>query len=379
MSSHQRKSTAAQRPCQEILTDQGLDAALAAALLARNPLALSAAAGFLDNSLIAAALGLARQPLEAIQGVREVAPYSDPGERIDPDPGVRIEGERDGSRGEGRDGDRTEARNERRTGVRDERRSDATERVTGERENQQPPADGSGPHGRLDPGLADHMNHAFWRAVASGAEGMGYVNAARHMHHYLDNSGSPLAIDLDDLQASCSVFADNVQDAQQAAIDDALMTLDGADPEQAGSWTFLEKRYTGRQSYFTRSASPDWFYAVGGNTHTMTGSTIYTPDGDGSGHGTLRFDVEWNLSDRYNWDGGKSVDILGVTVNDEVLGRLHIVGLAREFDMTGTRTDTFTVTYVGQTPGTPTEPDGGGERNDDPPRTGRDDLDRERR
>ncbi|MBE7451440.1 MAG: hypothetical protein HS111_21840 [Kofleriaceae bacterium] len=61
------------------------------------------------------------------------------------------------------------------------------------------------------------------------------------------------------------------------------------------------------------------------------------------------------MFDRYNWDQGKSVTIAGITVRDEQLGRLHRVGLAREFDVEGSSTPhesswTFTGAGAGATP-----------------------------
>ena len=69
---------------------------------------------------------------------------------------------------------------------------------------------------------------------------------------------------------------------------------------------------------------------------------------------------------------------MGVTVNDEVLGRLHVVGLAQEYDIRGARDDAFTAAFTGQTPGDQVSPnDGEGGRGGEP-RTGRDDHDRDR-
>ena len=39
--------------------------------------------------------------------------------------------------------------------------------------------------------------------------------------------------------------------------------------------------------------------------------------------------------DRYNWDGGKSVTIGGVTITDETMGEFHRQGVAKEFDCYG--------------------------------------------
>ena len=43
----------------------------------------------------------------------------------------------------------------------------------------------------------------------------------------------------------------------------------------------------------------------------------------------------FNYADKYNWDAGKSVTIFGRTVADTTLGRLHQVGIAQEYLMSG--------------------------------------------
>lgn len=39
--------------------------------------------------------------------------------------------------------------------------------------------------------------------------------------------------------------------------------------------------------------------------------------------------------DRYNWDGGKSVTILGQKIADDQLGAMHRAGMAKEYNMYG--------------------------------------------
>ena len=150
-------------------------------------------------------------------------------------------------------------------------------------------------------------------------------------------------------------------------------------PEQAVAPNQTEARFQGVDSYFDRGVSDDWFFAVGGNTHYMRTRVTYTPDSDGSGSGRLDFVGAWTFYDRYNWDGGKQVNIMGVTVNDEVRGRLHVVGLAREYDVRGSREDRFSARFEGQTPEQGAEETGSGGGREAEPRTGRDDVARERR
>jgi hypothetical protein len=46
-------------------------------------------------------------------------------------------------------------------------------------------------------------------------------------------------------------------------------------------------------------------------------------------------DFEYCVYDRYNWDGGKSVTIMGTTITDDFMGEFHWQGLAREYDCYG--------------------------------------------
>lgn len=39
--------------------------------------------------------------------------------------------------------------------------------------------------------------------------------------------------------------------------------------------------------------------------------------------------------DRYNWDGGKKVNLFGIEVTDHFMGEFHRQGLAQEFDRVG--------------------------------------------
>lgn len=44
---------------------------------------------------------------------------------------------------------------------------------------------------------------------------------------------------------------------------------------------------------------------------------------------------EYRIADRYNWDTGKGVNVLGFPVKDKDIGEFHRQGLAREFNMSG--------------------------------------------
>jgi len=52
-------------------------------------------------------------------------------------------------------------------------------------------------------------------------------------------------------------------------------------------------------------------------------------------HRTFSVDFEYKFYDRYNWDGGKSVTIHGITITDAFMGEFHRQGLAKEYDCYG--------------------------------------------
>jgi len=267
----------------------GLDATLLDALRSGNPLALQATAGLIDNSLMQRLLGT----------------------------------------------DRTDVRES----ARDESRSGSA------------PGVDLSEHGSIEPTVADRVNHQFWRNIAVAAEGMGLVNAARHMHRFLDNDGSPIELDVEQIYAASSKFAAAMATLKAELIEDAYFSLDFVDWDKPHQWQMHDVVLSGDQTYIGKSDSQDWFYAMGGNTHTASARVAYPPGSDIDG--MLFFNVNYNVYDMYNWDEGKSVTIAGITVRDEDLGRLHATGLAQEFEMSGDYDASFNIVAEAFAPETP--------------------------
>jgi len=200
--------------------------------------------------------------------------------------------------------------------------------------------DGSGEHGSEDVAYSDYGVHQIWRGVAYAAEGMGLTNAARHMNHYLDNSGAPLIV-----SPELPLRDDKTYQADFDKVIDEKLAMAHAfvrdNPEDHEQWDFATSRSA--DHYFYQGNSKDWFFAVGGHQTWHDGWFTYEPAGDG--RGTLTIDINLYLYDRYNWDGGKSVQLLHNTplggtvadleITDEQLGALHKKGLAREFEVYG--------------------------------------------
>ncbi|MED5374619.1 MAG: hypothetical protein VX899_26615 [Myxococcota bacterium] len=279
---------------EDTLVQAGLDPALAAALLQQNPLAVQAVAGLVDNSLIAESLGLNRdQAPDAATNQSTPSPSSD-GE---------IAGEQE-----------------------TEEKDPAQER----------PGQGSGEHGRLDPTAADYANKQFWRYVANHAFAMGLPNASAHMHHYLDNTGAEKEVDLDAIERWVPLFRENLAKIESEVLINAFWNIADYDGSRQVHWSISSWK-SGKDSYIDLADSPDWFFAMGGNSHGLEATAFFTPYVGASPAGLLEIEGRWHLEDVYDWDAGKSTEILGVEVNDETLGRLHEVGLAKEFAIWGSR------------------------------------------
>ena len=90
-----------------------------------------------------------------------------------------------------------------------------------------------------------------------------------------------------------------------------------------------------RPEYATKAQSYNWFYATGGYQSATDGTiTVYPPTADNPDW-TYKYEYRVHVADRYNWDGDKSTYIFGQKIDDKQLQRLHAVGLAKEYDISG--------------------------------------------
>jgi len=85
--------------------------------------------------------------------------------------------------------------------------------------------------------------------------------------------------------------------------------------------------------YNDKDENWNWFFATGGYVSWGKGELLVRDNPSGREY---ELNFEYKLYDRYNWDKGKNVTILGVTITDEFMGEFHRQGLAREFDCVGT-------------------------------------------
>jgi peptidoglycan hydrolase-like protein with peptidoglycan-binding domain len=148
-------------------------------------------------------------------------------------------------------------------------------------------------------------------------------NAARHMRHYLYNSGSTYTIDLEGMIKSVPV-------AKQRLIIEFRQAQEFIEKLPAGRHNFTSR--FAESAYNRKSESADWYFAIGGYSYWGKGVAVVSVVG-----GVKHFDVDFQFKfyDRYNWDGGKQVTIAGVVITDDFMGEFHRQGLAREFDCVG--------------------------------------------
>lgn len=192
-------------------------------------------------------------------------------------------------------------------------------------ERLQKNGDGSGEHGVEEPGFTDRIKKQLWYNVANGAEAMGLTNAARHMRHYLNNSGSALSVNVDSMLRDLPGLQARLQQEIELFKQKANTRIAGG--EQSFTINGDRKGY-----YATRAESSDWYFAIGGFTYWCTADVTVYQEGDKT---MVNMHLTMHIFDRYNWDQGKSVNIAGITVTDESLGRLHQVGLAQEYEVIG--------------------------------------------
>jgi hypothetical protein len=208
------------------------------------------------------------------------------------------------------------------------------------------PDPGAGEYDSEGAGVGDRLNKEKWYRVADAAEALGLTDAARHMRHYLGDSGEPLEIDVDaiihDEERLRSVAGNLVGVAAAQALED----YDGSMPVD------IPFRTPWRSF---NAETNNWFYGLGGMSASVTGVLHIEPGNPPRVTATYRVHVH----DRYNWDGGKSTEIGPFTVKDTELAELHRKGLAREYDVSGT-SDEITVTIDPSDPGAAAPPAGGG-------------------
>lgn len=155
-------------------------------------------------------------------------------------------------------------------------------------------------------------------------------DAVGHLQHYFSNAGTPYTIDLEgminEVPTARKMF--------ELEVEQAVSFIEMLPP---GVHYLTSTR--AESSYNYKGESRNWYYAVGGYSVWGKGKATVTT---GPGGTDYVLDFEYKFFDRYNWDKGKKVTVLGVTVTDEFMGEFHKQGLAQEYDEVGSIRRRFT-------------------------------------
>jgi hypothetical protein len=149
------------------------------------------------------------------------------------------------------------------------------------------------------------------------------IDAARHMAHYLRNTGKDLTINLEGM-------VKDVPSAQVRYRDEVAEVQSFVETVPPGTNPIRSKMV--EQKCNKKSENANWYFAIGG--YSTWGRGTATVAGDPSNR-TYSDDFEYKFYDRYNWDAGKSVTFHSITVTDKFMGEFHRQGLAQEFECFG--------------------------------------------
>ncbi len=154
-----------------------------------------------------------------------------------------------------------------------------------------------------------------------------YPNAAIHLKHYFDNTGTDLHILLDDmLKKVPSARKNYVKEAHE------MMKFITLNYKKEGTYYITSKK--GSPGYNLKEENKEWFYAVGGYQYWSKG-IVHVKCENKKLKYTLEF--EYKVFDRYNWDEGKGITFAFIPIEDAKMGEFHKVGIAKEFDMLGSQ------------------------------------------
>jgi uncharacterized protein YukE len=227
---------------------------------------------------------------------------------------------------------------------------------------------GPPPNPKTDAGAGEHGSDPWYTRAddliyeelaynaATIADAAGWTHAAKHLNHYLNNSGDTITVNPDEMMRDAGQF--------RAEVDKTVtneMRRIAAEAEANGTYGKPVQFGTDwKGHYISKGENADWFYAMGGVRYAVTGeATVHPPEHPG-GEPRVEMQYKTHVFDRYNWDGGKSTDIGPITITDDKMAELHRAGVAQEYDITGS-TDTKQYNGIvpppGQQPDLPKPPD----------------------
>ncbi|MGW4230497.1 hypothetical protein ACWEF9_14620 [Streptomyces sp. NPDC004980] len=203
---------------------------------------------------------------------------------------------------------------------------------------QAAPDRGSGRHGAEEPGAEERRTREKMNLIAEAADWKGDNDAARHMAHYLGNSGTDMELPIDKMMSEVPGFSahieNSIRERQNEWREEALAEF----RKNGGQPVSIPVETGNRDFNFSKNVNENWFYAIGATRSNVTGVVTVVPDANGEPK--VGLDYQANAWDRYNWDEDKGVtiDVPGgsaLSIPDGRMARLHTTGIAQEFDMAG--------------------------------------------
>lgn len=189
--------------------------------------------------------------------------------------------------------------------------------------------DGSGAWNAESCGFNDYKVDAILRGGVGVFNVKGYHQAARALDHYLDNKGSDLSIDVDEMMKTTPAFKDKVHALAESLVKQKVAGFIGPwiTMTFASDWQVWHAWNDATNEPF----SYDWYYAMGEYVYAVTGVATHEHDG------SITLQWKGHVFDRYNWDQqGKSSHFGPITLSHKEMGHLHKCGMAREYTMRGT-------------------------------------------
>ena len=148
-------------------------------------------------------------------------------------------------------------------------------------------------------------------------------DAVANMHHYFRNTGADKTIDLEEMVT-------DVPSAKLLFERELALAKAHVETLPVGSHSFTSRNAV--NGYNRQGESRNWYFAIGGYSVWSKGTATVSTSAGGRSY-TMQW--EYKFFDRYNWDGGKSVNLFGVTITDAFMGRMHREGIAREYNCKG--------------------------------------------
>ncbi|MFB9428219.1 WXG100 family type VII secretion target [Streptoalloteichus tenebrarius] len=223
---------------------------------------------------------------------------------------------------------------------------------------------GAGAHGSTPENwFGERIKKELAAKAAVFADSVGWTHAAKHLWHFLDNSGTPMSVSPDEIIGDVPEFRTEVDKAMAAQ-----MRRLAEEAEANGTYGKPVAFNSGwRDFYIGPELNKDWYYALGGVEYAVTGvATVHPPDRPG-GEPRVEMDYQVHVFDRYNWDGSKSTSIGPIVITDQTMAEMHRAGVAQEYDVSGsseTRHYTGPVPPVGGKPDLPQPPPDRDDRTD---------------